>query len=77
MLFLLQLPMGNTVVRISLARVDVWWSRIERALVVVITFELYEVAVETPQIQEEEFVIDENFFDEEYLEWLRGMPDAE
>lgn len=64
-------------VRISLARVDVWWSRIERALVVVITFELYEVAVETPQIQEEEFVIDENFFDEEYLEWLRGMPDAE
>jgi hypothetical protein len=69
--------MGNSMVRISLARVDVWWSRIERALVVVITFELYEVAVETPQIQAEEFVIDENFFDEEYLEWLRGMPDAE
>jgi hypothetical protein len=64
-------------VRISLAGVDVWWSRVERALVVVITFELYEVAVETPQIQAEEFVIDENFFDEEYLEWLRGMPDAE
>jgi hypothetical protein len=69
--------MGNTVVRISLARVDVWWSPIERALVVVVTFELTEVAVETPQVQEEEFVIDENFFDEEYLEWLRGMPDAE
>jgi hypothetical protein len=69
--------MGNTMVRISLAGVDVWWSRVERALVVVITFELYEVAVETPQIQAEEFVIDENFFDEEYLEWLRGMPDAE
>jgi hypothetical protein len=64
-------------VRVSLAGVDAWWSRIERALVVVITFELYEVAVETPQIQAEEFVIDENFFDEEYLEWLRGMPDAE
>jgi hypothetical protein len=64
-------------VRISLAGVDVWWSRIERALVVIITFELYEVAVGTPQIQEEEIVIDGNFFDEEYLEWLRGMPDAE
>jgi hypothetical protein len=69
--------MGNTVVRISLARVDVWWSPTERSLVVVVTFELTEVAVETPRLQEEEFVIDENFFDEEYLEWLRGLPDAE
>jgi hypothetical protein len=55
-------------VRISPA-VDVWWSRIERALVVIVTFELYE-AVDYPQIQDEEVVIDEDFFDDEFFEWL-------
>jgi hypothetical protein len=60
--------MGNSMVRISPA-VDVWWSRIERALVVIVTFELYE-AVDYPQIQDEEVVIDEDFFDDEFFEWL-------
>jgi hypothetical protein len=56
--------MGNAMVRISPA-VDVWWSRIERALVVIITFELYE-AVDYPQ----EDYGDVGFNEEEFYEWL-------
>jgi hypothetical protein len=58
--------MGNSMVRISPA-VDVWWSRIERALVVIITFELSE-AVDYPQVQEE--CGHEDFNEEEFYEWL-------
>jgi hypothetical protein len=58
--------MGNAMVRISPA-VDVWWSRIERALKVVITFELYK-AVDYPQVQED--YGDVGFNEEEFYEWL-------